>query len=121
MASMAGLGVGDGKPMSKWKITRTADLQGRELLKRLRARFPVLFPAGFGHLKPWAVGEAVRMRQALADAEDGETVASQVWRAAINVWFHGNLERRGAALRHTRQRVGDSERGGSGACGGETR
>ena len=33
------------------------------------------------------------MRQALADAEDSETVSSQVWRAAINVWFHGNLER----------------------------
>ena len=99
MASMAGLGVGDGKPMSKWKITRTADLQGRELLKRLRARFPVLFPAGFGHLKPWAVGEAVRTRQALAAAEDGETVASQVWRAAINVWFHGNIERRVAYLK----------------------
>ena len=39
------------------------------------------------------------MRQALAEAEDGEQVSNQVWRAAINLWVHGNLERRVAYLK----------------------
>ena len=71
------------------------------------------------------------MRQALTNAEDGETVSIEVWRAAVGRWFNGDLKRRaaylkyltagGTALRHARKRVGDSERGGSGAYGGETR
>ena len=50
-------------------------------------------------LKPWALGEGYRLRQALAEAEDGEQVSNQVWRAAINLWVHGNLERRVAYLK----------------------
>ena len=45
--------------------------------------------------RPEALGrgrEGYRMRQALA--EDGEQVSNQVWRVAINLWVHGNLERR---------------------------
>ena len=112
------------------KISRAVFLEGRELLKRLQARFPVLFPADRRDLKPWAVGEGARMRQALADAEDGETVSTEVWRAAMGRWFHADLkrrvaylkcDRRGTALRHARERVGDSKRGGSGVCGSEAR
>ena len=85
--------------MPNRNITNTAKLKGRQLLRRLRPRFPALFPAERGALKPWAVGEAYRLRQALAEAEDGEQVSSQVWHAAINLWFHGNLERRVAYLK----------------------
>ena len=85
--------------MPKKKISRTAYLEGRELLKRLRVRFPVLFPADRRDLKPWAVGEDARMRQALADAEDGETVSTEVWRAAVGRWFNGDLKRRVAYLK----------------------
>ena len=85
--------------MPKINISRAAVLEGRELLKRLRMRFPVLFPADRKDLKPWAVGEDIRMRQALADAEDGETVSTEVWRAAIGRWFHGDLKRRVAYLK----------------------
>ena len=85
--------------MSKKKISRTDYLEGCEFLKRLRARFPALFPADCRDLKPWAVGEDARMRQALADAEDGETVSTEVWRAAIGRWFHGDLKRRVAYLK----------------------
>jgi hypothetical protein len=49
-------------------------MKGRELLKRLRSRYPVLFPADLKNLKPWAVGESLRMRQVLA--EEGEAVSS---------------------------------------------
>ena len=77
--------------------TKTARLQGRELLQRLRPRFPALFPKALEDLKPWAVGEGTRMRQTLAG--DGETVSSQVWHAAINLWFHGDLKRRVAYLK----------------------
>ena len=76
------------------KINRAVFLEGRELLKRLRVRFPILFPADRRDLKPWAVGEDARVRQALADAENGETVSNEVWRAAIGRWFHGDLKRR---------------------------
>ena len=78
--------------MSNRNLTNTARLKGRELLRRLRTRFPALFHAERGALKPWAVGEGYRLRQALA--EDGEQVSNQVWRVAINLWVHGNLERR---------------------------
>ena len=71
--------------------TKTAQLQGRELLRQLRQPFPALFPKALEDLKPWAVGEGTRMWQTLA--EDGETVSSQVWHAAVNRWFHGDLER----------------------------
>ena len=81
------------------KISRAVFLDGRELLKRLRVRFPVLFPADRRDLKPWAVGEGARMRQALADAEDGETVSTEVWRAASGRWFHADLKRRVAYLK----------------------
>ena len=81
------------------KISRAVFLEGRELLKRLRVRFLVLFPADRRDLKPWAVGEGARMRQALADAEDGETVSTEVWRAAMGRWFHGDLKRRVAYLK----------------------
>ena len=36
------------------KLSRAAFLEGRELLKRLQARFPILFPADRRDLKPWA-------------------------------------------------------------------
>ena len=85
--------------MSKKKISRATFLEGQTLLKRLRAHFLVLFPADRRELKPWAVGEDVRMRQALADADDGETVSTEVWRAAIGHWFHGDLNRRVAYLK----------------------
>ena len=85
--------------MPNRNLTNTTKLKARELLRRLRPRFPVLFPAIRGALKPWAVGEDYRMRQALAEAEDGEEVSNQVWRAAINLWVHGNLERRVAYLK----------------------
>ena len=81
------------------KISRVAFLEGRELLKRLRVRFPILFPADRRDLKPWAVGEDARVRQALADAEDDETVSTEVWRAAMGRWFHGDLKRRVAYLK----------------------
>ena len=45
------------------------------------------------------MGEGHRLRQAVADAEDGETVSSQVWHAAIDLWFHGDLKRRVAYLK----------------------
>lgn len=85
--------------MAKRKITHTARLKGRHLIGRLPARFPALFPADLEDLKPWAVGEGYRMRQALADAENGETVPTQVWRAAMNLWFYGDVKRRIAYLR----------------------
>ena len=85
--------------MTKRNISRAAVLEGRELLKRLRARFSVLFPADRKDLKPWAVGEDTRMRQALADAEDGETVSSEVWRVALGRWFNGDLKRREVYLK----------------------
>ena len=85
--------------MSKKKISRTAYLEGCEFLKRLRARFPALFPADCRDLKPWAVGEDARMRQALADAEGGETVSTEVWRSAVGRWFNGDLKRRVAYLK----------------------
>ena len=85
--------------MSKKKISRTAYLEGRELLQRLRVRFPVLFPDDRRDLKPWAIGEDARMRQALADAEEGETVSTEVWRAAVGHWFNGDLKRRGVYLK----------------------
>ena len=80
-------------------FSRTVFLEGRELFKRLRVRFPVLFPADRRDLKPWAVGEGDRIRQALADAEDGETVSDEVWRAASGLWFYGDLRRRVAYLK----------------------
>ncbi|MDE0206418.1 MAG: hypothetical protein OXP66_10380 [Candidatus Tectomicrobia bacterium] len=46
--------------------------------------------------QPWAVGEAARLRQALA--EDGETVSSRTWHLAIREWFHGDPGRRIAYL-----------------------
>ena len=111
--------------MPNRNLTNTTRLKARELLRRLRTRFPVLFPVDRSALKPWAMGEGYRLRQALAEAEDGEQVSNQVWRVAINLWFHGNLERRvayfkclirgGAALRPARQRVGRSEYRRSGA------
>ena len=85
--------------MPNRNLTNTARLKARELLRRLRTRFPALFPTERSAPKPWAVGEGCRLRQALAEAEDGEQVANQVWRAAINLWFHGNLERRVAYLK----------------------
>ena len=85
--------------MSKKKISRTAYLEGRELLQRLRVRFPVLFPDDRRDLKPWAIGEDARMRQALADAEDGETVSTEVWRASVGYWFNGDLKRREVYLK----------------------
>ena len=84
--------------MAKRKIARTARLQGRHLLRRLPTRFPALFPADLENIKPWAVGEGHRMRQALADAEDGERVSVQVWRSAMNQWFYGDVKRRIAYL-----------------------
>ncbi len=80
--------------MPNRNLTNTTRLKARELLRRLRTRFPVLFPVDRSALKPWAMGEGYRMRQALAEAKDGEQVSNQVWRVAINLWFHGNLERR---------------------------
>ena len=44
--------------MPNWKVTNTAKLKGRELLRR--PRFPALFPADRGALKPWAVGYLYR-------------------------------------------------------------
>ena len=82
--------------MPNRNLTNTTRLKARELLRRLRTRFPVLFPVDRSALKPWAMGEGYRLRQALAEAEDGEQVSNQVWRVAINLWFHGNLERRAA-------------------------
>ena len=80
--------------MPNRNLTNTTRLKARELLRRLRTRFPVLFPVDRSALKPWAMGEGYRLRQALAEAEDGEQVSNQVWRVAINLWVHGNLERR---------------------------
>ncbi len=34
---------------------------GRELLKRLRTRFLILFPTTIKDLKPWAIGKGARM------------------------------------------------------------
>ena len=64
--------------MSNRNLTNTTRLKARELLRRLRTRFPALFPAVRGVLKPWALGEGYRLRQALAEAEDGEEVSNQV-------------------------------------------
>ena len=117
--------------MFRRNIKRAAVLEGRELLRRLRARFPVLFPSDRKDLKLWAVGEDARMRQALADAEDGETVSTEVWRAALGRWFHADLKRRVAYLKCLTAGAprydmhgnvsGGSERGGSGVGGSETR
>ena len=85
--------------MPNRKITNTARQKGRQLLRRLRPRFPALFPADLGDLKPWAVGEGYRLRQVWAGAEDGETVSAQVWYAATHLWFHGDLKRRVAYLK----------------------
>ena len=79
------------------RTTNASRLKGRELLKRLCRRFPVLFPPDHKDLKPWAIGESARQRQALA--EDGETVSSQVWHVAIQGWFRGDLKRRIAYLK----------------------
>ena len=81
------------------KISRAVFLEGRELLKRLQARFPILFPVDRRDLKPWAIGEGNRIRQALANAENGETVSDEVWRAASGRWFYGDLKRRVAYLK----------------------
>ena len=89
----------EGTFMPNRNLTNTTRLKARELLRLLRTRFPALFPAIRRALKPWAVGEGYRLRQVLAEAEDGEQVSSQVWRAAINLWCHGNLERRIAYLK----------------------
>ena len=78
------------------QTTNGSRLKGRQLLRRLRRRFPVLFPRAHKDLKPWAVDESARLRQALA--EDGETVSGRVWRLAIQGWFHGDLRRRIAYL-----------------------
>ena len=83
-----------GAAMSKRKVTRTAELKGRQLLERLRPRFPALFPVDHKDLKPWAVSEGQRLRQTVA----GETVSSQVWHAAIDLWFYGDRRRRIAYL-----------------------
>ena len=83
--------------MPNRNLTNTTRLKSRELLRRLRPRFPALFPTTLEDLKPWAVGQGYRLRQALA--EDGEQVSNQVWRVAINLWVHGNLERRVAYLK----------------------
>ena len=40
------------------------------------------------------------MRQALTNAEDGETVSIEVWRAAVGRWFNGDLKRRAAYLKY---------------------
>ena len=69
------------------------------MLKRLRTRYPVLFPDDRQDLKPWALKEDVRLRQALAEAEDGETVSREVWRAAMSRWFNIDLKRREAYLK----------------------
>ena len=86
--------------MSKRKVTRTAERKGRELLERLRPRFPALFPADQKDLKPWAVGEGRRLHQAVA--EGGETVSSQVWHVLWRPEAPHRLppvpDRRGAAL-----------------------
>ena len=79
------------------RTTNASRLKARELLKRLRRRFPTLFPPDHKDLKPWAIGESVPQRQALA--EDGETVSSQVWHVAIQGWFRGDLKRRIAYLK----------------------
>ena len=79
------------------RTTGPSRLKGRQLLERLRKRFPALFPPGHKDLKPWAIGEAARLRQVLA--EDGETLSSTVWHLAIRQWFHGDPRRRIAYLR----------------------
>ena len=79
------------------RTTNASRLKGRQLLKRLRRRFPALFPPDHKDLKPWVIGESARLRQALA--EDGETVSSQVWHVAIQGWLHGDLKRRIAYLK----------------------
>ena len=84
--------------MSKRPFTHAAWQQSQELITRLRPRYPTLFPAALADLKPWAVGEAARLRQALA-TEYGERVSTQVWRGAIHFWFRGNLKRRTAYLK----------------------
>ncbi len=77
------------------KISRVAFLEGRELLKRLRVRFPILFPADRRDLKPWAVGEDARVRQALADAEDDEGSVAEKGR--VGGW-RGSGRRMGVAV-----------------------
>lgn len=78
------------------RTTKASRLKGRELLGRLRRRFPTLFPPDHKDLKPWAISESARLRQTLA--EEGETVSSQVWHVAIQGWFRGDLKRRIAYL-----------------------
>ena len=80
------------------RFSPAAYVEGRELLKRLRTRFPALFPDDLQDLRPWALKEDARMRQALAEAEDGETVSREVWRAAMSRWFNIDLKRREAYL-----------------------
>ena len=46
--------------MPNLNLTNTARLKGRELLRR--PRFPALFPADRGALKPWTVGEGYLYR-----------------------------------------------------------
>lgn len=42
------------------KIDRATFLEGRELLKCLRARFPILFPANRRDIKPWLMLRTAR-------------------------------------------------------------
>ena len=46
--------------MPNLNLTNTARLKGRELLRR--PRFPAMFPADRGALKPWTVGEGYLYR-----------------------------------------------------------
>lgn len=80
------------------RFSQAANLEGRELLKRLRVHFPALFPDDLQDLRPWALKEDAHMRQALAEAEDGERVSGEVWRAAMSRWFNIDLKRREAYL-----------------------
>ena len=50
----------EGAFMPNRNLTNTARLKGRELLRR--PRFPALFPADRGALKPWTVGEGYLYR-----------------------------------------------------------
>ena len=74
-------------------------LEGRGVLERVRARFPVAFPSDRQDLKPWALKEDVRIRQALAEAEDGETVSDAVWYAVMDRWFNSDPRRRVAYVK----------------------
>lgn len=74
-------------------------LEGRGVLGRLQARFPVAFPRDRQDLKPWALKEDVRIRQALAEAEDGETVPDAVWYAVMDLWFNSDPRRRVAYVK----------------------